>query len=420
MSIPISNVNMNNKASTPLLKFKGVSSIPTDANNNFSWNNLDDVNKYKVINSEFRISTPIRQGNCGDCWAISTAQVFADRWAIEAKQTVPTFSHTLLLSCSILPATCGGGSIEEAINYIATNGIVKSEECWNYDWCKNVENCSNVNIPNINRAQITASIPSCTLQDKCIAFNSNGQLYTKDQNLLSKRYKCKDWNELNFTTYYKSCKTFKILNNEPRENVINKIKEEIFLRGPVVSSFRLIPDHFKNNANWINKIYVYRDQEDYCTRDFETNTNTGGHAVAIVGWGKDESSNIEYWIVRNTWGIINDLNHDNGYFKMAISNCNQKINITMGLDIPFNVIERYGPEERDVRYNTFGGVYAMLPSVDTNDYNKTVSGSTSITESTASNTKNKNKWWLIILVGTIILLFIIIYIIISKSKKIDN
>jgi hypothetical protein len=410
MLIPYSNINLINRASTPLTRFKGVSQLPSEVITSFSWNNLSDVKKYKTVHPLFSISKPIRQGNCGDCWAITTAQVFADRWAIEAKQPTPVFSHTLLLSCSMDIPSCGGGDICEAINYIATKGILKSNECWNYDWCTKVPNCYDVNLPNINTQRITASIPSC--EDECVTFNEEyGRLETKSYSLLSKRYKCKDWQDVDSIDSYRSCKTFKQQDNEPRENVINKIKEEIFLRGPVISCFRLIPEHYKNNNNWINKIYIHREDKDYCTENFESERLVGGHAVSIVGWGKDQISDLEYWIIRNTWGEINDLNNEDGYFKMAISNCDRKINVTMGIDIPFNVIERFGSEERDIRENTFGGVYAMLPSVDEEDYNKTLSKSND-----GGDSKKGNNWWIIV-IGVIMILFIVIYLIISKNKK---
>lgn len=404
--IPFSNVSMINKGSTPLVKFKGAYGLSTDIINSFSWANPSDINKYKTLHSSFKISRPVRQGNCGDCWAIATAQVFADRWAIEAKQVTPIFSHTLLLSCSIIPPTCGGGNICEAINYIATKGILKSNECWNYDWCSKVENCFNVNIPNINHLQIEASIPSCELDNKCVIFNEiTKKLETKSSSLLSKRYKCRNWEDVSGSIdSYKSCKTFKLENNDTRENIINKIKEEIFLRGPVVSSFRLIPDHFKNNDNWFNKIYVYKEEENYCSREFESSSSLGGHSVSIVGWGRDSNFQLDYWVVRSTWGEINELNHEGGYFKMAISSCKEKINVTMGLDIPINVIEKYGTDERDIRYNTFGGVYAMLPLVDEEDYNKTL-------YKTIRNTKQGSKWMIILFV---IILLLMIYYIIKK------
>jgi len=83
----------------------------------------------------------------------------------------------------------------------------------------------------------------------------------------------------------------------------------------------------------------------------------------------------------------------------------------MGIDIPFNVIARFGSEERDIRENTFGGVYAMLPSVDEEDYNKTLFKSND-----GGDTKKGNNWWFVV-IGVIMILSIIIYLIISKNKK---
>ena len=40
------------------------------------------------------------------------------------------------------------------------------------------------------------------------------------------------------------------------------------------------------------------------------------HAVQIVGWGKDESSQLEYYIVKNSWG---GLWGEDGYIRIAIA-----------------------------------------------------------------------------------------------------
>ena len=40
------------------------------------------------------------------------------------------------------------------------------------------------------------------------------------------------------------------------------------------------------------------------------------HAVAIVGYGTDEDSGLEYWLVRNSWGTGWG---DEGYIKIAIT-----------------------------------------------------------------------------------------------------
>ena len=42
---------------------------------------------------------------------------------------------------------------------------------------------------------------------------------------------------------------------------------------------------------------------------------TGYHALSAVGWGHDEESDIDYAIMRNSWGT--DWG-DDGYFKLAL------------------------------------------------------------------------------------------------------
>ena len=39
------------------------------------------------------------------------------------------------------------------------------------------------------------------------------------------------------------------------------------------------------------------------------------HAIAVVGWGRDEGSNLDYWIGRNSWGTYWG---EGGFFKMLM------------------------------------------------------------------------------------------------------
>ena len=42
----------------------------------------------------------------------------------------------------------------------------------------------------------------------------------------------------------------------------------------------------------------------------------GGHAVKIVGWGKE--GDTEYWVVANSWG---EEWGEKGYFRIAFGEC---------------------------------------------------------------------------------------------------
>ena len=43
----------------------------------------------------------------------------------------------------------------------------------------------------------------------------------------------------------------------------------------------------------------------------------GGHAVKIIGWGKENGQ--EYWVVQNSW---TNAWGENGYFRIAFGQCN--------------------------------------------------------------------------------------------------
>ena len=69
------------------------------------------------------------------------------------------------------------------------------------------------------------------------------------------------------------------------ENVVHKIMSEIYVRGPVAATI---------NAEPIVKYTggVFTD---------DSHSQQTNHIVSIVGWGKDEETGIQYWIIRNRY-----------------------------------------------------------------------------------------------------------------------
>ena len=74
--------------------------------------------------------------------------------------------------------------------------------------------------------------------------------------------------------------------DDDKEGTVHKIKSEIYSRGPVAATI---------NAEPIVKYTggIFTD---------ENHSTQSNHIVSITGWGKDETTGVSYWIIRNSWG----------------------------------------------------------------------------------------------------------------------
>ena len=79
------------------------------------------------------------------------------------------------------------------------------------------------------------------------------------------------------------------------------IKEDLYKNGPVNTGFKVYDDFLTYKSG------IYRQQ---------SNKLLGGHAVKIVGWGKE--NDVEYWIVQNSWTAGWG---ENGFFSIKMGEC---------------------------------------------------------------------------------------------------
>jgi hypothetical protein len=200
------------------------------------------------------------QGWCGSSWAISTAAVASDRFAILSKgreQIMLSAQH--LVSCDIRgQQSCNGGYLDRAWSYIRKFGLV-DEQCFPY----------------------TAS------NEKCKVLRKGGLAEAK----------CKLPELVDRRSKYKVAPAYRIGNE-------TDIMHDIMTSGPVQATMKVYHDFFTYKTG------IYKHSP------LSSADRTGYHSVRIVGWGEEYTSQgiKKYWKVANSWGR---LWGDNGYFKIA-------------------------------------------------------------------------------------------------------
>ena len=204
----------------------------------------DDVLKRR--NSEL-LAEPQFQGQCGSCWAFSSAHAYTDRLSINASRRYDVLSAMFPVTCFdddeyIVGGNgcCGSKFLNSAFVFFETNGEI-SDECYPYIL---------QDITEEDKDEIKGICPiECDDDDE--------------------KFKP---NELKLRGYM-------ILNTE--EEVIEALEA-----GPVVTAMQ-IPDDFLTY-----KCGIYRS----CT-----NQLLSGHAVEVVDYGT--FNGIDYWVVKNSWGV---------------------------------------------------------------------------------------------------------------------
>jgi hypothetical protein len=310
------------------------------------------------------------QHTCGSCWAVASAGVFSDRWAIYTQDVNPQLSSTELLSCasvSINPQAypncdgCNGGLPAGAAAYFAQAGTVSST-CESYAWCDRDRLCSGQQASvggGDSSAYLNRIIPRCTSQ-RCAAPN--------DKRFKVKYYRDTAPPKLTSLSYQPPTRdgafTLRALTNSAALSVtgIRDIQLEILANGPVVGAMAIFYDFqagtmpgagawapTKNvycNVQGIYGFYPYNK-----TRYAHTEAQLmGWHAVAVVGWGLEKDVDdwtmpgrkfdLPYWIVRNSWGaewnagctVNGGKVKLPGHFKIAWTDASKNINTKVYLD----------------------------------------------------------------------------------------
>jgi len=269
-----------------------VSPLP-DPNQDFpkswSWTNVDGVD----------ITTPNsnqHQPNnyCGACWAFAASHVIDDRMNTMRRNVSRFVGTTWLTSVQAILSCgpnyengCNGGTANAAFEWIFKNGV-SDQTCHNYE----------------------AVSGKCNELAMCQDCEPGGQFQETSKQM---KGVClpRPWGTFPIATISE----YGVINPQGqlssqwfRDDMVKRMKAEIYERGPIACAIVADPietyfPHFPPTLDgkrfkpfiWTLERANYTCQEsqwDFCCN----------HVIEVVGWGFDEEENMEYWLVRNSWG----------------------------------------------------------------------------------------------------------------------
>jgi cathepsin L len=203
---------------------------------------------------DFPIVTPIKdQGRCGSCWAFAATAVLESHVAL-ATHELFSLSPQALVSCAPNPDHCGGtGGCEGSTGELAYDYVAKhgmvSE--WSYGY-----------------TSYHGKSGTCELKESYDGYVAGAQVALVG---------------------YSSLPT----------NSYDALMYAVATMGPVVVSVAA--------SNWgLYRSGIFDDFDK--TEHYDIN-----HAVVLEGYGTDAETGQDYWLVRNSWGV---LWGENGYIRL--------------------------------------------------------------------------------------------------------
>ena len=232
------------------------------------------------------------QGDCGCCWAMATAKVLQERYALISNgRLLVELSPFMMVMCegTIFPSVpadekklaninldahtagaCNGNTLYTAMDFLYAVGLTTTT-------CINRGKFEEYDIKPLETIVNPESVPMC-------------------QSILGPNYdRCLDRSRS--VRFYRSIAGYQV------DSDIESIKQEIYKWGPVAAGFQIYDDFI----NKYDGTTIYMGPSDNAV-------NQGGHAIEIVGWGKEDG--VDFWWICNSWGTDWGLG---GYFKMKMN-----------------------------------------------------------------------------------------------------
>lgn len=211
------------------------------------------------------------QGRCGSCWAFATTTVLSNRLSIWTKGKVRVvLSPQDVVSCSLGKPRlngCEGGSIEDALIWISTNGVVSEQD---YPYAQTAPNPS-----------FTCATDPLSGTCPCQAPSGNRYFFREDARSLNT---LKQLDPLNIN-----------MTHTQIAEAVKLMQTSIYHYGPIPVGIWATQGLQQWTRDQATTSVFYRTPGD---------TVLGAHAVTIIGWGDQlNGRKVEpYWIVQNSWG----------------------------------------------------------------------------------------------------------------------
>ena len=225
-----------------------------DLPENFDWRRVNGTNYVEQTRNQH-----IPQ-YCGSCWAHAATASLADRFNIQRGGMWPVAALSVenVLACSGA-GTCHGGFDGGVYEYAESSGI-PPETCNSY--LASDQECSSMH-------QCFTCWPGDTPTSNCMPLHDYKRLGVSEHGRVSGRA---------------------------------EMKAEIYARGPISCEIDATGGLDAYNGG----IYA----------EFNPDASTN-HLVSVIGWGRDARTDVEYWIVRNSWG---QPWGEDGFFRIVTSN----------------------------------------------------------------------------------------------------
>lgn len=255
----------------PLRILKTVVPLPE----NFCWQPQD-------------LTSTFDQGQCGSCWAHAASSVLGDRVSVQTNGKIRTaLSIQQIMECS---------------DYLKDPPPPTTPD-----------GCSG------NEVYITLK----SLEDKNIGLNAHNQYLRQYSGKPSDPKSCASGLQAD---KYSVAVSSAFLISEPigkpgddaNGRNIENMKSHIFNEGPIIGCFQVYPDFMDYDG-----LTIYQPSQQAIANA----KNIGGHAIEIIGWGKDPATGAGYWVCRNSWGMAWPQNHKpcsgtgNFFFLMGVNCC---------------------------------------------------------------------------------------------------